>query len=68
MPTLRELRERKFLSQQDLADVSGVARSTIWELEGGRPRPRRWKTLRKLAKALKVDPSEIEVARAERLA
>jgi len=65
MPTLRELRERKFLSQQDLADASGVARSTIWELEGGRARPRHWKTIRKLAKALGVEPSEIDLTRSK---
>jgi len=63
MPSLRELRERKFLSQDDLSRAAGVSRSTIWELEGGRARPRRWKTIRKLAKALGVEPSEIEIPR-----
>jgi transcriptional regulator with XRE-family HTH domain len=61
MPTLRELRERKFLSQEDLAKAAGVSRSTIWELEGARARPRRWITIRKLAKALGVEPSEIDL-------
>ena len=61
MPPLRELRERKFLSQRDLAKAAGVSRFTIRELEGAKVRPRRWSTIRKLAKALGVEPSEIEI-------
>jgi len=61
MPSLRELREGKFLSQRDLAKAAGVSRFTISELEGGKVRPRRGRTIRKLAKALGVDPSEIEI-------
>jgi transcriptional regulator with XRE-family HTH domain len=61
MPSLRELRERKFLSQRDLAKAAGVSTFTIWELEGAKARPRRGRTIRKLAKALGVEPSEIEI-------
>jgi len=66
MPSLRELRERKFLSQRDLAKAAGVSRFTIGELEGGKSRPRRWITIRKLAKALGVEPSEIELPRSDK--
>ena len=65
MPSVRELRERKFLSQRDLAKAAGVSTSTIWELEGAHTRPRRWRTIRKLAKALGVEPSEIELPRSD---
>ena len=61
MPTLRELRERAVLSQADLEALSGVARTTISELERGtrkKPFPR---TIRKLAKALGCKPNEIEI-------
>jgi len=62
MPTLRELRERAVLSQADLEALSGVARTTISELERGtrkKPFPR---TIRKLAKALGCKPNEIEIS------
>ncbi|PYR23558.1 MAG: XRE family transcriptional regulator [Acidobacteria bacterium] len=66
MSSLRELRERKFLSQRDLAKAAGVSTFTIWEIEGAKARPRRWRTLRKLAKALGVEPSEIELPRSDK--
>ncbi len=61
MASLRELRERRFLSQEDLAAKAGVSRSTVSEIESDRPRPRRWRTIKRLAKALGVDPSEIDI-------
>lgn len=61
MATLKELREAAILSQGDLAERARVARTTINELESNsdrrRPRP---STIRKLAKALKVKPQEID--------
>jgi len=42
------------MTQAQLAEASGVARSTIAELEAGN-RPARWSTQRKLAEALGVD-------------
>ena len=61
MPTLKELRERAILSQFDLASKAKVGRATIAALESGdqsrKPRP---STIRKLARALKVKPEEIE--------
>lgn len=46
------------MSQQDLERVSGVAQHTISELESGK-RKARPSTVRKLAKALGVEPVEI---------
>lgn len=59
MPTLKELRGRQFLSQVDLAKKAGVTESTINRLEGSKQKPT-FKTIRKLAKALGVEPGEIE--------
>jgi DNA-binding XRE family transcriptional regulator len=55
---LRGLRERAALTQIDLADRSGVARSTIIRLEKGEPHPNPT-TIRKLARALRVKPYEL---------
>lgn len=59
MPTLRQLREGKFISQEDLARDSGIATATINRLERGRHKPR-FVTIRKLAKALGVEPNRID--------
>ena len=56
---LRELRESRGLSQDDLVKLSTVAKQTIVDLELHRRKPRP-STRRKLAKALKVRPQEIE--------
>ena len=55
---LREIRESKGLSQDDLVKLSGVAKGTIVDLELGRRKPRP-STRRKLAQALKVRPEDI---------
>lgn len=55
LPKLRAVRESKFISVNELAAVSGVAATTIIDLELGR-REARWVTTRKLAEALKVEP------------
>jgi transcriptional regulator with XRE-family HTH domain len=58
MARLRELRHRRVLTLEELAEKAGVGRNTIWRLEhgvmGAQPR-----TIRKLAKALKVEPEEL---------
>ncbi len=59
MVTLRELREQAFLDQGELAHKAGVSVRTVRRLEAGSHLPRR-RTVRKLARALKVDPREIE--------
>jgi transcriptional regulator with XRE-family HTH domain len=55
---LKEWRDRRALSQRDLADLANVMQSTIVGLEQGRhvPRP---STIRRLAKALKISPQEL---------
>ena len=59
MVTLREIRETRGLSQDDLHTLSGVAKRTIGQLELGRRKPRP-STRRRLARALKVRPQDIE--------
>ncbi len=59
--TLRDLRSRAFLTQEELAEKAKVSRSAIAVLESGRrtrrPRPR---TIRRLARALGCDPADIK--------
>ena len=59
MPTLRQLRLEKLLSQAKLSRLSGVSRTTIIAIENNQHEPQQL-TLHKLAKVLKVDPTEIE--------
>ena len=56
---LRRVRDRRLLSQRELAERAGLSPTTILKLESGRvdePHPR---TVRKLAVALGVDPDEL---------
>jgi transcriptional regulator with XRE-family HTH domain len=55
---LKELRRERVLSLRELEERSGVSYNTIWRLEDGRQgaHPR---TVRKLAEALGVEPSEL---------
>ena len=55
---LRTVRERAALSQEQLAEQSGVSRYTIGRLEG-QERSARPSTTQKLAKALGVTPAEL---------
>jgi transcriptional regulator with XRE-family HTH domain len=58
VPRLREWRQRRALSQEELAEAAGVSRSSIIKLEGGRDA---WpQTVRKLARALKIDPADLQ--------
>ena len=58
MARLRELRRRRVLTLEELAEKADVGRNTIWRLEhgvmGAQPR-----TIRKLAKALNIEPEEL---------
>ncbi len=57
---LKELREERSLSQRELGERSGVAFTTIHALEVGK-RSAAWpRTIRKLAEALGVPPSELQ--------
>ena len=61
LPKLRALkptRERQFLTQADLAARSGVSRVTINRIEQQLLEPR-FSTIRKLARALKVEPADL---------
>jgi transcriptional regulator with XRE-family HTH domain len=55
---LKELRRERVLSLRELEERSGVSYNTIWRIEdrrqGAHPR-----TVRKLAEALGVEPSEL---------
>ncbi len=55
---LRQLREKRLLSQRDLATLAGVSQTTIVNIEGGRTRPHP-STLRRLAVALGVGPEAL---------
>ncbi len=58
MERLKELRKLRALSQQELADVSGIGRATVSRIERGETGAH-GRTLRRLAEALKVDVSEL---------
>ena len=55
---LKELRRQRVLSMRELEQMSGVSYNTIWRLENGLTgaQPR---TIRKIAKALGVEPAEL---------
>jgi transcriptional regulator with XRE-family HTH domain len=56
---LKEHRNRRGLTQIELAKISGVGRATIAGLEAGNRGAYR-STVQRLAKALKVKPHELE--------
>src|SRR5689334_2979069 len=67
MATLKALRERARLTQQDLAERSGVSVATLRALEKGygtRGRPR---TVQRVARALGLDPAAIDEFRLEQV-
>ncbi len=55
---VRTARERAFLSKRELADEAGLDRSTVGRIEDGITEvyPR---TIRKIAKALSVEPASL---------
>ena len=55
---LREVRQRLFVTQEELAERAGITVSTLSRLENGLQRPR-ISTVRKLAEALGVAPEEL---------
>jgi DNA-binding XRE family transcriptional regulator len=58
MPSLKTLRLRKLLTQAELAEKAGICRDTANQVERGKQEPE-IRTIRKLARALKVKPGEI---------
>ena len=61
LPGLRTAREGKFLTQLELAELVGLNRSTISELEAG-VRNAHLRTVRRLATALDVAPQQLVTA------
>jgi len=59
MTKLRVLREKSFITQAELAEAAGIALVTLNRLENKKQKPS-FKTIRKLAKALGVEPGEID--------
>ena len=57
MNGLKQLRDRKLLTQENMASISGVSVATISRIENGRVVPK-YKTLRAIAKSLGL-PIEI---------
>jgi transcriptional regulator with XRE-family HTH domain len=56
---LKRARRRAMLTQEQLADKSRVGVTTINRIEKGRVEDPHFSTLRKLARALEVDPAEL---------
>jgi transcriptional regulator with XRE-family HTH domain len=57
---LREIRQRKYLTQQELADKIGSTKANISRLESGDQEPR-ISTVRRLAEALGVELDELVI-------
>ncbi len=55
---LKRLRERRLLTQAQLGVAAGVNRDQVSRIERDEVEPR-FSTIRKLAKALEVDPREL---------
>lgn len=55
---LRQVRERLFVTQEELSERTGLSRATISRIESGLQRPR-ISTVRKLADALGVPPDDL---------
>jgi len=55
---LRDLRVRRALRQEDLAELAGVGKNTVNRIERNTTEPH-MTTIRKLARALEVDPAEL---------
>ncbi len=62
---IKDLREEKGMTQEDLSEKSGVSRGTISALENGIERTTTTKTLLKIAKALvrRAFPAAVKVGR-----
>lgn len=56
---IKEFREAKNMTQEELSKKSNVSRATIWALESGAERTTTTKTLLKLANALGVTVDQL---------
>ncbi len=59
MKTIREWRAVRYMGFNELKKAAGVTSQTLSALESGSGRVPRFETMRKIAAALGVDPSEI---------
>lgn len=59
MKRVKELRTERVMSLRELSELAGVSKDTIWRLEGGVSTNAHPSTIRKLAKALEVEPAEL---------
>lgn len=57
--TLRDARQRRRLTQERLAELSGVEQATISALETGRVQSPAWETVGRLCRVLRVRPEEL---------
>lgn len=57
---MREARQRRGMTQDDVAEASGLDQTTISDLETGRNTNPRLDTIRRLAKALRIAPSRLK--------
>ena len=55
---LKEVRTRRLLTQEELAGKAGVSAATVVNVERNKQEPH-FRTIRKLAKALDIDPTEL---------
>jgi transcriptional regulator with XRE-family HTH domain len=55
---LKAIRTRRLLTQEELAERAGVSAATVVNVERNKQEPH-FRTIRKLAKALNVDPTEL---------
>ncbi|MET0010920.1 helix-turn-helix domain-containing protein [Dehalococcoides mccartyi] len=59
MKTLKQIRENKFITQKELADLTGLSVITISRIENGVSKPT-FSSIKKIAQALKIEPGEID--------
>jgi transcriptional regulator with XRE-family HTH domain len=55
---LKEIRTKRLLTQEELAEKAGVSAATVVNVERNNQEPH-FRTIRKLAKALDIDPTEL---------
>ena len=55
---LKQIRTRRLLTQEELAEKASVSAATVVNVERNNQEPH-FRTIRKLAKALDVDPTEL---------
>ncbi len=58
LPGLRTQRQRRGISQREVAELAGLTQGTIWQLEAGH-RGAYPKTIQSLCQALQIAPEEL---------